>query len=158
MDASEQEWDAESAATDPERHSNLRNSYRERRARLFNLTTELSDVRESLIYAEGVAGAAVMVLRGDAGTGKTHLLCDIAEQRVATGRPTVLLMGQRFLSNDTPWSQALQQLDMTRLSAEEFIGALEAAAQAADSRALLLIDALIGCGANSLAQQPSGLS
>jgi hypothetical protein len=51
-------------------------------------------------------------------------------------------MGQRFLSNDAPWPQALQQLDMTGLSAEEFVGALEAAAQAAGSRALLLIDAI----------------
>nr|WP_143101685.1 AVAST type 2 anti-phage system protein Avs2 [Stigmatella aurantiaca] len=51
-------------------------------------------------------------------------------------------MGQRFVSNDAPWSQALHQLDLTGLSAEEFVGALEAAAQAAGSRALLVIDAL----------------
>src|SRR5262249_7458556 len=54
----------------------------------------------------------------------------------------VLLMGQRFLSHDAPWAQALQQLDLVGLSAEEFVGALEAAAQAADSRALLIVDAL----------------
>ena len=40
------------------------------------------------------------------------------------------------------WSQALQQLDLAGLSAEEFVGALEAAAQAAGSRALLVIDAV----------------
>lgn len=51
-------------------------------------------------------------------------------------------MGQQFVSNDAPWTQALQQLDMAGLSAEEFVGALEAAAQAAGSRALLMIDAI----------------
>src|SRR6266508_670987 len=83
-----------------------------------------------------------MHLRKSAGTGKTHLLCDVARQRVASGRHTVLLMGQRFVSNDAPWAQALQQLDITGIAAEEFVGALEAAAQAAGSRALLLIDAI----------------
>jgi hypothetical protein len=38
--------------------------------------------------------------------------------------------------------QMLQQLDMMGLTAEEFVGALEAAAQAANCRALLLIDAV----------------
>lgn len=83
-----------------------------------------------------------MILRGAAGTGKTHLLCDLARQRISAGRPTVLLLGQRFVSNEVPWSQALQQLDLPGLSAEEFVGALEAAAQAAGSRALLIIDAI----------------
>ena len=56
--------------------------------------------------------------------------------------PHPLLMGQRFVSNEVPWSQALQQLDLSSLSAEDFVGALEAAAQAAGSRALLMIDAI----------------
>ena len=51
----------------------------------------------------------------------------------------MLLMGQRFVSNDVPWSQVLQQLDLSSLSAEEFVGALEAVAQAAGSRALVMI-------------------
>ncbi len=110
--------------------------------RLLRLTSELRTALESLVHADRIAGSALMLLRGDAGTGKTHLLCDVARQRVAAGGPTVLLMGQRFVSNDEPWSQALQQLDLAGLSAEEFVGALEAAAQAAGSRALLVIDAM----------------
>ena len=125
------------------------NPFRDRRIRLFRLTSELRAARESLIHADCIASSALMLLRGAAGTGKTHLLCDVARQRVAAGRPTVLLMGQRFASNDAPWSQALQQLDLAGLSAEEFVGALEAAAQAAGSRALLVIDAINeGAGRN----------
>jgi len=83
-----------------------------------------------------------MLITGAAGTGKTHLLCDVATQRVAAGRPTVLLMGQQFVVAGHPWPQATQQLDLSGTSAEQFVGALEAAAQAAGCRALVLIDAI----------------
>ena len=99
-------------------------------------------MQDSFVHADEIAGSRLLVLRGAAGTGKTHLLCDLARQRISAGRPTVLLMGQRFVSNDAPWSQALQQLDLSSLSMEEFVGALEAAAEAADSRALFVIDAV----------------
>jgi hypothetical protein len=118
------------------------NPFRERRLDLQALSSELRKTHEALIHAESIAGRALMLLRGGAGTGKTHLLCDVARQRVAADRPTVLLMGQQFLSNDAPWTQALHQLDLAGLSAEEFVGALESAAQAACSRALLVIDAV----------------
>jgi hypothetical protein len=140
----EQEYDARppatatSAATSPHHH----NPFRERRYRLTALSSELRRTHEALVHAGAVAGRALMLLTGAAGTGKTHLLCDVARQRVAAGRPTVLLMGQRFVSADAPWTQALQQLDLPGLSAEEFVGALEAAAQAAGCRALVLIDAI----------------
>ena len=118
------------------------NPLRDRQIRLSNLSTELRLAHRALVHADDIAGSGLMVLRGVAGTGKTHLLCDVARERIAAGRPTVLLMGQRFVSNDAPWMQALQQLDMAGLSAEEFVGTLEAAAQAAGSRALLIIDAI----------------
>lgn len=127
-----------SAATWP--HGN--NPFRQRRYRLIALSSELRTTHEVLVHAEAVAGRALMLLKGAAGTGKTHLLCDVARQRVAAGRPTVLLMGQRFVSAEAPWTQALQQLDLPGLPAEEFVGALEAFAQAAGRRALVLIDAI----------------
>ena len=89
-----------------------------------------------------MANGQLLLLRGVGGTGKTHLLCDIAKRRVESQMPTVLLMGQRFLSDDEPWTQILQQLDLAGASAEQFVGALEAAAQVSDCRALLVIDAL----------------
>ena len=84
----------------------------------------------------------LLLLKGDGGTGKTHLLCDFARKRVEAQLPTLLLMGQRFLSEDDPWVQLLQQLDLSQSSTEEFVGALESAAQASDCRALVMIDAL----------------
>ncbi len=143
LDEREREFDANPEPTDTKtRRSYKSNPFRDRRIRLFHLTSELISTRESLLHADEIAGNTLMLLRGIAGTGKTHLLCDIARQRIEAGRPTILLMGQCFVGSDAPWSQALQQLDLTNLFAEEFVGALEAAAQAAGSRALLMIDAI----------------
>ena len=103
---------------------------------------KLRKIREGLKEAQRWGSAAVMIVRGQAGTGKTHLLCDVAHRRLGEGRPTVLLLGQSFTSDGAPWPQAAEMLDATDSSAAEFVGALECAAQAAGVRALVLIDAL----------------
>ncbi len=138
----EHEFDFKNQTSEEAQIQHSGNPFRECRYRLASLFREVSTIRDILGHAEEVAGASLMILNGKAGTGKTHLLCDIAKQRVAAGRPTILLMGQRFVSNDAPWIQVLQQLDLTGISAGEFIGALESAAQASGSRALIIIDAI----------------
>ncbi|MCY3593273.1 MAG: hypothetical protein OXH32_16740 [Acidobacteria bacterium] len=140
----ERGWDSEARARDPNarRSSYVRNPFRDQRFRLARLVSELEEARHSFARADRVSASSLMVVLGSAGTGKTHLLCDVARRRVSTGRPTVLLMGQRFIKPDEPWSQALQQMDLPGLSAEEFVGALEAAAQAAGARALVMVDGL----------------
>lgn len=81
-----------------------------------------------------------LLLVGAAGSGKTHLLCDVADRRIKSGYPTVVLLGEQF-GDDEPWKQiiTLLHLDCTR---EELLGALDAAALASGVRALILIDAL----------------
>lgn len=141
----ERRWEAkaeaESKGTKVRPSSYRSNPFRDRRIRLQRLISELTVTRKSFLHVGAIANNSLLILRGAAGTGKTHLLCDLAQRRISSGSPTVLLMGQRFVSTEAPWPQALQQLDLSSLSAEEFVGALEAAAQAAGSRALLLIDA-----------------
>ena len=51
-------------------------------------------------------------------------------------------MGQRFTETSEPWNQALQHIGMHSSRVEQFVGAMEAAAQASNSRALVIIDAL----------------
>ncbi|MDE2823835.1 MAG: hypothetical protein OXK79_10060, partial [Chloroflexota bacterium] len=140
----ERGWDSEARAKDPNarRFSHASNPFRDQRFRLARLVSELEEARHSFARADRVSASSLMVVLGSAGTGKTHLLCDVARRRVSAERPTVLLMGQRFIRPDEPWSQALQQMDLSGLSAEEFVGALEAAAQAAGARALVMVDAL----------------
>jgi hypothetical protein len=87
-----------------------------------------------------LSNVPAFLLVGEAGRGKTHSFCDIARHRVQAEMPTVLLIGGQF-NGDEPWAQitGLLGLSCTR---EEFLGALEAAAQATRSRAIVLIDAL----------------
>lgn len=87
-----------------------------------------------------LANVPALLLLGDAGTGKTHLFCDVVKQRVGAGLPTVLLLGGLF-SNEEPWSQIIRLLDLS-CTRDEFLGALEAGAQVFGSKALILIDAL----------------
>lgn len=111
-------------------------------------TRELVELRQELSSLKELAGSneallsniKALLLRGNAGTGKTHLLCDVAQNRIRSGLPTVLLLGEQF-NNDEPWSQIIGLLGLS-CTREELLGALEAAAQARQVRTLILIDAL----------------
>lgn len=118
------------------------NPFRSSRYRLHDVERVLREAAGTLSYTETLAQSALLLLNGIAGMGKTHLLCDLASKRQEAGLPTVLLMGQRFLQPAEPWTQVLQQLDLVKWSAEDFVAALEAVAQASNARVLVMIDAL----------------
>lgn len=116
--------------------------FRNRLHHIYQLQSELREAYLTLSHADEFANSKLMILKGKAGTGKTHLLCDFAKRRIASNAPTILLMGQHFTGKSPPWTEVLQQLDLSGVSRKQFVGALEAAAQAAGCRALLIIDAL----------------
>ena len=119
-----------------------RSPFRSELYHIRRLCNELVRAQSLLDHAHRTASSRLMILMGAAGTGKTHLLCDFAKKRTEVGLPTILLMGQRFLTTEPPWAQAVEQLDLSGVRLAEFVGALEAAAQAAGCRALLIVDAL----------------
>lgn len=101
----------------------------------------VSDLLEFCDGAEpAVANQPALLLVGEAGQGKTHLLCDIAEKDLKENRPRILLHGAHFTQGE-PWYQIIKELGLN-CTTEEFLGALEAAGQAYQCRILLLIDAL----------------
>lgn len=87
------------------------------------------------------ANSPRLLVDGDAGMGKSHLLADIAEARLEQGWPTVLLLGQH-VSGGNPWDAFLSDLDLRSHSVDDVLGALDAAGQAAGARSLLLVDAI----------------
>lgn len=106
-----------------------------------SLGTALSQLRGLLNgSATQLANNPALLVAGAAGRGKTHLLCDIAAKRLQDGRPTILALGESFNQED-PWGQLIRMQGLT-CDLNEFLGSLEAAAQASNSRALILIDAL----------------
>ncbi len=86
------------------------------------------------------ANLGCLLVTGEAGSGKTHLFCDVAARRLAAGAPTVLALGQHFAPGE-PWAQLIALLGLTCMR-DEFLGAMDAAGEASGSRALILIDAL----------------
>lgn len=98
----------------------------------------------SLDLADSAATRAArsqeLLIVGKAGTGKTHLLCDVAKKRTESGLPTVLVMGQDF-DRRAPRIQ-VPELTSFDGSVEEEVAALAAASQAAGAVGLFMIDAL----------------
>jgi hypothetical protein len=82
-----------------------------------------------------------ILFHGTAGTGKSHLLARVADCSINEERPVVLWVGQQL--RDQPlWPQLLLRLGLPTATPEQFLDALEAAAQTKRTRALLLVDAI----------------
>lgn len=83
----------------------------------------------------------VLILRGEAGIGKSHLLADIAKKREARNQFTILLLGQQFSTTEDPWSQIIKllQIDCKR---DILLAALNSKAESSGSRILIFIDAI----------------
>ena len=88
-----------------------------------------------------------LLLTGSAGTGKTHLLCDVVEQRIKNEKdtlPAFLVFGEFFSDDEDFWSQVLKQLEIenTIKTKEDFLKKSNELGKKAKSRFLLIIDAL----------------
>jgi len=84
-----------------------------------------------------------LFLTGAAGTGKTHLLCNVVENRT-NGRsplPAILAFGELFATNEDPFTQILRQLGL-KISKTQFLRLLNNAGKRTACRAILAIDAL----------------
>jgi hypothetical protein len=118
-----------------------RDAYSYERHHAYQVGALLRDLaEEAASTAANAANTHAVLLDGEAGHGKTHLLFDVAERRIGAKQPTVTLLGGQFTKGD-PWTQVLQLLHVD-CKRDEFLGALDAAAEARRSRALILIDAL----------------
>ena len=84
-----------------------------------------------------------MLLIGDAGTGKSHLLADIAKKRLEKNAYTFLFLGNQFNDNDL-WNQTLNKLSI-KCTRDEFLGALDSLAETNNERILFFFDALNEC-------------
>lgn len=82
-----------------------------------------------------------MLLTGEAGIGKSHLLASIADKRVTQELPTLLFLGQQYNGGD-PWNFILDSLDYRDYTVSHIIGALSSVAKAKKTNGLILIDAM----------------
>ncbi|MEH7255587.1 hypothetical protein V7111_26105, partial [Neobacillus niacini] len=98
---------------------------------------------KSFLFGKAVQAVTskAAVLLGEAGIGKSHLLCDIALKRLENSLPTLFLLGQRY-SGGNPLNFLLDQLDIRGGSYKQVLGALDAAGEAKNTRTLIIIDAI----------------
>ena len=82
-------------------------------------------------------------LLGEAGIGKTHIACNICDDRLKAELPALFISGIRFTSDRPVEEQLLRILDIpSSYSWNDFLQALSAAAEAYHTRIPLIIDGL----------------
>lgn len=97
-----------------------------------------------LLQATNLCAAAdysKLLLLGEAGTGKSHLISDLVISATNRSQPALLLLGERYLGNGDPWTATIESLGWDH-SADDLLAALDQEGMLAGCPALLCIDAL----------------
>ncbi|MBP6238444.1 MAG: ATP-binding protein [Saprospiraceae bacterium] len=89
----------------------------------------------------GLSSNPFLILTGEAGIGKSHLLADVAKKREARNQFTILLLGQQFSTKEDPWSQIIKLLQI-ECKRDTFLSALNSKAESTGARVLIFIDAI----------------
>lgn len=95
------------------------------------------------------ANQPIILVEGEAGVGKSHLLADVVESRRKDGRYSLFFLGQHFNAQEDPWTQIFRQLKFKGTDSE-FLQALEAKAETTGQRIIIFIDALNEGGGKEL--------
>ena len=91
----------------------------------------------------GLISQSEFNILGDAGVGKTHSTCNVCDERLNAGLPTLFIRGNCFISDRPIEEQLLRILDIpSSYSWNDFLQALSAAAEAYHTRIPLVIDGL----------------
>ena len=108
-----------------------------------NISNAANEIEDFLVSpATLCTNAPALLLLGPAGTGKTHLLCEMTKQRIELETPSLIFLAQAF---QLPFTDVLQTLANSvgwTGPPEEFFGALGAIARSQHTRCLISIDAI----------------
>lgn len=109
---------------------------------LFDLYSAVDRVRDEIASERWqLMNKRELVISGPGGIGKSHLIADFGHKQLEADRPFILILSGSLTDGD-PWEQIRGQLDLAQATNADVLGALDAAAEAADCRAVLAIDAL----------------
>lgn len=117
---------------------------------LYSFTSDYEDLKISL------ANNPYLIINGEAGCGKSHLLGDMASNRIAEGLPTLLFLGTDFAGET--YESTITSKTGFKGTFPEFLSSFNQIGMQVGSRALLMIDALNeGNGATLWKTRLSGL-
>jgi hypothetical protein len=83
----------------------------------------------------------ILVVVGEAGSGKSHLFADTVMTSLNSSAPAILLLGQHFPGQDIR-REFLSCIDLAHHDFDKVLQALNAAGEAAQTRLIILLDAL----------------
>lgn len=128
-----------------ETKSNDERYYKKYRSQINYIRDFESSAEEFIIFLEGItvklANSPFLLLEGDAGIGKSHLLADIINTRNENNFLSLFFLGQHFVTDEDPWTQIFKKNDIN-CSVNEFLGALNSKAQISGQRIIIFIDAI----------------
>ncbi|OKH84572.1 hypothetical protein EB75_04510 [Mycobacterium sp. ST-F2] len=112
-------------------------------AALQRLDSPLSEIEEFIEGPEGelLIRSSSILLLGEWGTGKTHFVCDFAQQALDDGTPALVVLASELRSDIHPLD-AIAEATRLAESGAELVRVLSAAAAGQNRRALVLIDAI----------------
>jgi hypothetical protein len=89
-----------------------------------------------------LASNPFLLLTGEAGIGKSHLLGDIVTKRMENNYESIFLLGQHFVSDESPWLQIFNRLQIKSTTSSEFLAILNQRAEKSGKRIVIFIDAI----------------
>lgn len=103
---------------------------------------ELSSI-QNLIHGSPfkLANNPFLLLDGEAGIGKSHLIGDIVSRRINKEYESIFLLGQHFVTEEDPWTQIFKRLQINSNSVD-FLRKLNKRAEESGKRIVLFIDAI----------------
>lgn len=88
-----------------------------------------------------LANNPFLIIDGEAGIGKSHLLGDIVSNRIENNYKSILLLGQHFTTEESPWIQILKNLQI-KMSSDSFLEVLNEEGKKLNKRIIIFIDAV----------------
>lgn len=88
-----------------------------------------------------LANNPYLVLEGEAGIGKSHMLGDTVSKRMSNNYESIFLLGQHFTTDENPWFQIFRRLQIN-IDSTNFLKILNERAKSHQKRIIIFIDAI----------------
>ena len=137
-------WSAEEAKlTRENRNTGYSSTLNEVRGKLNAIGSCLTILRDEKAYIQSSAFKVLfdpfLLVRGEWGTGKTHLVCDYTQKRLTQDRSTVLVLAKTF--HDSTVEDICSRID-TKSTVQEIFNQLEELASETKERTVIILDGI----------------
>ncbi|AXF85182.1 hypothetical protein DTO96_100907 [Ephemeroptericola cinctiostellae] len=113
----------------------------ERESGLYNFRSEQTELEEKLKQYIKSNSSLFLLVAGNAGSGKSHLMASTAEGLIEAGNACLLLIGERFTNANDPKQQIVEQLNWQG-TFDQLMSCLSSLADISGKPAYVLIDAI----------------